>query len=352
MATDLAEVIGSAIALKLLFNLPLPYGVMITTLDVFIILFGYQPNNPRIARIFEFFIFVLVTTVVCCFVYLLARSDIIGMEVLAGFLPTTDYFTNVSSNLVVIAMGIVGATVMPHNLYLHSSAVKVRAAHIVSTGKGRGIIGDKEHESSSSVSNDSSTPLSQSSLQFAIPLSTPRADGFSLAPGSSQQVNDVEAGHEPGKTSERAINVMIRYSFADLFIALLLALFVNSAILIVAGANLYDPDNPSNVGELSDAYHLLRNKMGAAAATTFAFALLIAGQSSTITGTLAGQVLMEGFLGMTMRPWLRRIITRGIAIIPAMVVAVVYGDKGLNRLLIISQVVLSAQVCTLHSYFC
>ncbi|EPB81234.1 hypothetical protein HMPREF1544_12057 [Mucor circinelloides 1006PhL] len=284
IATDIAEVIGSAIALNLLFpKLPLPAGVAITAVDVFIILMFYteEADDPdssatsdsasvRMVRFFEMFVMMLVAAVGICFIIELAYSDIVAVDVFKGFLPTKEIFTN--PEILYVAIGIIGATVMPHNLYLHSFIV-------------------------------------QSYLDTSLKRN-------------------------------------LHYGFVDLIVALSFAFFVNCAILIVAAANFYyGPDTQQQqVQDLFSAHALLMQYLGPPAAVTFALALLCAGQSSTLTATLAGQVVMSGFLGMTTRPWIRRIVTRLIAIIPAMVAACVAGREGLSSMLVGSQVALSIQL--------
>jgi manganese transport protein len=266
-ACDLAEVIGSAIALNLLFGIALPIGVAITALDVLLLL--YLQNKG--VRVLEALVIVLVATVGVCFAFelVLARPDVGG--VLRGFIPTTDIISN--REKLYIAIGILGATVMPHNLYLHSSIVQTRRYDENAAGKREAV----------------------------------------------------------------------RFAFVDSTIALSFALFINAAILIVAAASFHTSGH-AEVAEIQDAFKLLTPLLGAGASTAFALALLASGQNSTLTGTLAGQIVMEGFLNIRIRPWLRRLITRLIAIIPAAIVAVVGGESGTAKLLILSQVVLSLQL--------
>src|SRR4051812_22228446 len=266
-ACDLAEVIGSAIALNLLFGIALPVGVAITGLDVLLLL--YLQNKG--VRILEALVITLVATVGICFGFelFLARPDMAG--VLSGFIPRSDVVTDPAK--LYIAIGILGATVMPHNLYLHSSIVQTRRYEETAAGKREAV----------------------------------------------------------------------RYAFVDSTIALSFALFINAAILIVAAASFYTSGN-QNVAEIQDAFKLLTPLLGAGASTVFALALLASGQNSTLTGTLAGQIVMEGFLNIRIRPWLRRLITRLIAIVPAVIVAIVGGESGTAKLLILSQVILSLQL--------
>ena len=267
-ACDLAEVIGSAIALNLLFGLPLPWGIGLTALDVLIVL--YLQNKGF--RMLEALVIALVAVVGGCFLFelIVSKPDIFGVA--RGFVPTVEIVTDPLK--LYIAIGILGATVMPHNLYLHSSVVQTR----------------KYEESS--------------------------------------------AGRREA----------VRFAFIDSTVALTFALFINAAILIVAAATFHTTGN-TEVAEIQDAYQLLTPLLGVAGASTvFALALLASGQNSTLTGTLAGQIVMEGFLNLRIRPWLRRLITRAIAIVPAAIVAILYGESGTAQLLVFSQVILSLQL--------
>jgi len=266
-ACDLAEVIGSAIALNLLFHIPLPIGIGITALDVLLVL--YLQNKGF--RLLEALVIALVATVGLCFLFEIIKSHPPFGPVMAGFIPKFEVVSNPS--MLYVAIGILGATVMPHNLYLHSSIVQTRQYEETPEGK---------HEA-------------------------------------------------------------VKFAFIDSTIALSFALFINAAILIVAAATFHTSGH-SEVAEIQDAYKLLTPLLGAGASTMFALALLASGQNSTLTGTLAGQIVMEGFLNIRIRPWLRRLITRGIAIIPAAIVATMYGESGTAKLLIMSQVVLSMQL--------
>jgi manganese transport protein len=267
-ATDLAEVIGSAIALNLLFGLPLSLGVVLTSLDVLIVLYLQQHHF----RYVEALVVLLIAGIAGCFAIelFLTRPDL--ARIAGGLLPTADLFRN--RDMIYIAVGILGATVMPHNLYLHSSIVQTRK--YVDTQAGRG-----------------------EAIQFAT---------------------------------------------IDTVVALMLALFINGAILIVAAATFHGTSY-EHIADISDAYRLLTPLLGTAlASTVFALALLFSGQNATLTGTLAGQIVMEGFLDLRVRPWLRRLGTRLLAIIPALITIVLYGERGSGRLLVLSQVILSLQL--------
>jgi manganese transport protein len=268
VACDLAEVIGTAIALNLLFGLPLVWGVCLTAFDVMLILFLQQRGFRRL----EAFVIALLVIIGGCFAYelVLARPEI--GAVLAGYVPSPEVISNPA--MLYIAIGILGATVMPHNLYLHSSVVQTRA--------------------------------------------------FEESPAGRREA--------------------VKYATIDSTVALMLALFINSAILILAAATFHTAGR-TEVAEIQDAYQLLTPMLGVAGASTlFAIALLASGQNSTITATLAGQIVMEGFLRIRLPAWLRRLVTRLLAIIPAVTVAAIYGESGTARLLVLSQVILSMQL--------
>jgi manganese transport protein len=267
-ACDLAEVLGSAVALKLLFGLPLLAGVLITAFDVLIVL----ALQGRGFRLIEAFVVTLIASIAACFAYEIFFAQPLWREAAHGLIPHSEILRN--REMLYIAIGILGATVMPHNLYLHSSIVQTRAF------------------------------------------------------GSS--VRDRREA--------------LRYAVFDSTLALGFALFVNAAILIL-GAAAFHTRGLHDVAEITDAYKLLSPVLGASfASTLFACALLASGQNSTLTGTLAGQIVMEGFLEIRLKPWVRRLITRAIAIIPAVFVIGIAGEGKVTSLLILSQVVLSFQL--------
>lgn len=267
-ACDLAEVIGTAIALNLLFDIPIPWGIALTAFDVLVVL--YLQNKGF--RVLEALVISLVAVVGGCFLFELVISHPAMAEVAKGFIPTASIITD--PDKLYIAIGILGATVMPHNLYLHSSIVQTR-----------------------------------------------------------KYAENAEGKREA-----------VRFAFIDSTIALTFALFINAAILIVAAATFHTSGN-TQVAEIQDAHKLLTPLLGVTGASAvFALALLASGQNSTLTGTLAGQIVMEGFLELRIRPWLRRLITRAIAIVPAAVVAIFYGASGTAKLLVFSQVILSLQL--------
>jgi manganese transport protein len=267
-ATDLAEVIGTAIALNLLFGVPLLTGVVLTVADVLLILL----LQARGFRYMEALIISLIVLIAGCFVYEIVLSDPDWAEVFAGCLPSPQIVTNPA--MLYVAIGILGATVMPHNLYLHSSIVQTRCFEETPEGR-RGAI---------------------------------------------------------------------RFATIDSTVALLFALLINASILIVA-ASAFHARGHTDIAEIQDAHRMLAPLLGAGAASVvFAVALLASGQNSAVTGTLAGQIVMEGFLDIQLPAWLRRLITRLIAIVPAVIVTALYGESGTAKLLILSQVILSLQL--------
>lgn len=268
-ACDLAEVIGSAIALNLLFHIPLFWGVLITGTDVLLILLLQRWGF----RTVEAVVIALIGTILglFCVQMFLSRPDYLP-AIGSLFIPSPSILTNPA--MLYIAIGMLGATVMPHNLYLHSSIVQTRRYQRTPAGKREAI---------------------------------------------------------------KMANI-------DSALALTLALFVNAAILVVAAA-VFNRSGHFEVAAIEDAFKLLSPLVGAGfASTLFAIALLASGQNSSITGTLAGQVVMEGFIQMKMAPWLRRLVTRCLAIIPTIIVVALYGSHGTENLLILSQVILSLQL--------
>jgi manganese transport protein len=267
-ACDLAEVIGSAIAINLLFGLPLSVGVVITVFDVLVLLY-FQGKG---FRTLECIVGGLIFMIFCCFTYEIVVSQPSISQIFGNILPKPEIITN--PEMLYVAIGILGATVMPHNLYLHSSIVQTR---------------------------------------------------------------NFEKTHE-GKRSA------IFFATIDSNLSLSLAFFINAAILIISAATFHHTGN-QNVADINDAYHLLDPVLGVKfAGIFFAVALLASGQNSTLTGTLAGQIVMEGFLNLSLKPWMRRLVTRLIAVIPALIVTILYGEKGTGDLLVLSQVILSLQL--------
>ena len=267
-ACDLAEVLGSAIALNLLFGIPLSWGIVITVADVLLILL----LQARGFRLLESVVGALMLIILSCFVYeiIISKPDV--FPILSGLLPRAEVVTNPS--MLYIAIGILGATVMPHNLYLHSSIVQTRDYERTEDGKREAI----------------------------------------------------------------------KFATWDSSLSLFIAFFINAAILIVSAA-IFHTSGHREVAEIYDAHELMAPILGTSlASVVFAVALLASGQNSTLTGTLAGQIVMEGFLNIRLKPWLRRLITRLIAVIPALIITIAYGEKGTADLLVFSQVILSMQL--------
>jgi manganese transport protein len=267
-ATDLAEVIGTAIGLNLLFGIPLELGVIITALDVFLILWLQRLGF----RWIEAFVMVMLGVIALCFAVQIAMARPVWCDLIRGLAPTVTVLRN--PDMLFIALGIIGATVMPHNLYLHSAIVQTRA------------YGDSD--------------------------------------GDKREA--------------------IKLASLDVTLALLFALLVNAAILVLAAATFHK-SGKTDVAELGDAHALLSPLLGGTLAPSlFAISLLACGLNSTVTATLAGQAVMEGFINIRLQPWLRRLFTRAVAIVPAAVITIAYGSAGTAKLLVLSQVVLSFQL--------
>ena len=268
IATDLAELLGSAIALHLLFDIPIILGIVLTVLDVLLILTLQQ----RGFRLLEAVIVTMMSSIALCFAVELGMSNPDWQAAVTGLMPTTNLITD--PTMLYLALGILGATVMPHNLYLHSALVQTRA------------IGNSDNDKREAI----------------------------------------------------------RYASIDTIIALSFAFFINAAIVVLA-ASVFYANGKTDVAEIQDAYQLLTPMLGVGLASTlFAIALLASGQNATITATLAGQVVMEGFLNMRLPAWQRRVATRGLAVIPAIAVTWYFGEHGTASLLVLSQVVLSLQL--------
>ncbi|MDX2201745.1 MAG: Nramp family divalent metal transporter [Hyphomicrobiaceae bacterium] len=268
IATDLAEVIGTAIGLNLLFGIPLEIGVVLTSLDVFLILYLQKLGF----RYLEVLVVALLGIIAACFAVQVAMANPEWGPLIRGFAPTTEIVRN--PEMLYLAMGILGATVMPHNLYLHSAIVQTRA--------------------------------------------------WGTAPEDQRQA--------------------VKLATIDSTVALMFALLINAAILVLAAASFHKAGH-TEVVELQQAQALLQPLLGhAMAPALFGVALLCCGLNSTVTATLAGQAVMEGFINVRLRPWLRRLVTRGIAVVPAAIAVLLYGEKETGKLLILSQVILSLQL--------
>ncbi|CAH6721055.1 iron transporter Smf3p [[Candida] jaroonii] len=340
IATDIAEVVGMAISLNILFNIPLLLGVIITISDVLVVLMAYRPNGPMLfVRIFELFVSILVIATVACFaieLYQVSHDSNINFDlgkVFEGFLPNEkviDMSDREGGNGLFLSLAILGATVMPHSLYLGSGIVQSR--------------------------------LKEFDIKFGYYKVTEHEE---TDEENSQLVNEQEEEQEEEENEYRpsihAINDTMSYTLTELVISLFtVALFVNSAILIVAGATLDQKhkrdhhEDDDNDGYMSDSdnedyenadlftiYHLLTKHLSPTAGLVFALALLFSGQSAGIICTLAGQMISEGFLSWNFPPVTRRIITRGLAIVPCLLVVTFSGREGLSNILNFSQVILS-----------
>ncbi|KEF54237.1 manganese transporter [Exophiala aquamarina CBS 119918] len=292
IATDIAEVIGSAIALNLLFKIPLVAGCAITLVDVLVLLLFYRPDGSMVRlRLFEYFVMTLVLGVMVCFcIQLTFIEDTTVGEVFKGYLPSSAI---VEGNGIYLSCGIIGATVMPHSIFLGSGVVQ------------------------------------------------PRLKQFDRQNGHVSLAEDSEDEEEKYVPSIYAIKACLKYSVVELATSLFtFALFINSAILIVSGASLY-PKTEATDADLFGIYDLLNQNLSKVAGTLFAIALLLSGTSAGIVCTMAGQMVSEGMLHWTLKPWLRRLITRAISIIPSIIIAAAIGREGLNQALTASQVCLS-----------
>lgn len=384
IATDLAEVVGTAIALNILFDLPLLVGVIVTIIDVLIVLMAYRPKGPLLfIRIFESFVSVLVAATVICFgieLFQVSHDDTVDfkpLEVLKGFLPNekvVDMSEREGGNGLFLSLAILGATVMPHSLYLGSGLVQSRLKDF-----------DVKHGYHTPEHEDIQ-PQQSTTSQFTeeMPESQPLTQDVPNTDNHDDNVNDSEAflnqykldesrlddqnEDEDYRPSIHAINDIMSYTIVELVISLFtVALFVNSAILIVAGATLANKKSKSKLSfslrddnsdsdsdsdsenedddydnaDLFTIYHLLSSHLSSTAGLVFALALLFSGQSAGIVCTLAGQMVLEGFLLWSLPPVTRRLITRALAIVPCLLVVSMTGREGLSNILNFSQVILS-----------
>lgn len=315
IATDLAEVVGTAIALEILFGIPLIYGVFITVLDVLIVLMAYHKDGSmRQTRMFELMVAALVLATCVCFVVELFKCDFepgAVRDIFNGFLPINrEVFTE--ANALFLSCGIVGSTVMPHSLFLGSALVQSRLKEY-----------DEQHgRPVPSDSDDDAPQLPNTTSKF-------------------RSISDGSALARRYRPSHDAIKYCLNFSYAELVFSLfVIAVFVNAAILIVAGSTLFNKPDAEDADLLS-IYEMLSYYISPAAGLVFALSMLFSGQSAGIVCTMAGQIISEGFINWTFRPWVRRIITRVLAIIPVVVVISVLGREGVLRIMNSSQVVLS-----------
>lgn len=382
IATDLAEVVGTAIALNILFKLPLFAGVIVTVIDVLIVLMAYRPNGPLLfIRIFESFVSILVFATVICFaieLYQVSHDSLVNFstwEVFKGFLPNEDVVDmkdREGGNGLFLSLAILGATVMPHSLYLGSGLVQARLKDFdikngyynpISNEENENSQDQQDHEDDIGIENDT-IDNSFDGDTTTTQLINGNEHGNLKKKQISDQLDDESDYYRP---SIHAIDNTMTYTIVELVISLFTAaLFVNSAILIVAGATLVN-DSPKNDhfkfmrddddhhndsdtdsdnedygnADLFTIYHLLSTHLSPTAGFVFALALLCSGQSAGVVCTLAGQMISEGFLNWSLPPITRRLITRGLAIVPCLLVVSFAGREGLSRILNVSQVVLS-----------
>ncbi|ORY47248.1 Nramp-domain-containing protein [Rhizoclosmatium globosum] len=392
ICTDLAEVIGAAMSLKLLFGLPITYGVLIMGLDVLIVLFGW---NQKYLRYFEIFIFILILGVGVCFMALLPRLGVDWGQAFKGYLPSSILVTD--STALYTCLGILGATVMPHNLYLHSSLVHFKSPSYrerLEKNKVGAKKMDQVQEPRESTENVTQPlhPDAEITPAALPPTRTESANTLvTLVTNPPSPTTPTSLHKTPRSLPDHLLPLLkqcLHHLNVDSIVSLLYATIINSFILITAAAAFYTPDQSVSVGGIEDAYDLLMQMLGSGGATLFAVGLFFSGQCSTVTGTLAGQVVMEGFLGgedtldavpgdegeflvsdgvkrkegvagegnrVTARVqsatgkmvlffrknmWARRLVTRGVAIVPALIVVQTQGSHGIDDLLVLSQVIL------------
>lgn len=294
IATDLAEVVGTAISLNILLGIPLPIGVVLTVIDVLIVLMAYKPNGDlKLIRYFELFVsFLVICTVICFAIELFYVKLGPASDIFKGFLPSKAV---IEGDGLYLSLAILGATAMPHSLYLGSGVVQ------------------------------------------------PRLRDYDIKHGYySPDELDIDNNHQDYKPSLESVQETLHYTVAELLVSLFtIALFVNCAILIVSGATLFETPQDADIADLFSIYELLSNTLSKSAGTIFALALLFSGQSAGIVCTLSGQIVSEGFLNWTIAPALRRSLTRAVAITPCLILVMVSGRSGLSNSLYASQVVLS-----------
>lgn len=294
IATDLAEVVGTAISLNILLGIPLAIGVVLTVIDVLIVIMAYKPNGDlKLIRYFELFVsFLVICTVICFAIELFYVKLGPASDIFKGFLPSKAV---IEGDGLYLSLAILGATVMPHSLYLGSGVVQ------------------------------------------------PRLRDYDIKHGYySPDELDIDNNHQDYKPSLESVQETLHYTVAELLVSLFtIALFVNCAILIVSGATLFETPQDADTADLFSIYELLSNTLSKSAGTIFALALLFSGQSAGIVCTLSGQIVSEGFLNWTIAPALRRSLTRAVAITPCLILVMVSGRSGLSNALNASQVVLS-----------
>ncbi|KAI5951743.1 SMF3 [Candida jiufengensis] len=330
IATDLAEVVGTAISLEILFGIPLLYGVLITVLDVLIILMAYHKNGTlKQTKVFEIMVSILVMATCACFILELFKCNFepgAAWEIFKGFLPINKELIK-DKNALFISCGIVGSTVMPHSLFLGSALVQPRL---------------KDYDEKLNKMEEATVKPDNVSTQDSLATSFEDSSTTTQVPTSRlRRISNGSMLLKKYKPSYSAIKYCLNYSYIELNMSLFfVAVFVNSAILIVAGATLYGKPDAADADLLS-IYEMLSYYISPAAGLLFALSMLFSGQSAGIVCTMAGQIIAEGFINWTIEPWKRRIITRIIAIVPVIIVIGILGREGVSKVMNSSQVVLS-----------
>ncbi|KAM9937256.1 hypothetical protein OXX80_003216 [Metschnikowia pulcherrima] len=331
IATDLAEVVGTAIALEILFGIPLIIGTFITVLDVLCVLLAYHKDGTmRQTRLFEIIVSILVAATCVCFVWELFSVDFAPgsvKQILRGYLPLDGSLFR-ESNALFLSCGIVGSTVMPHSLFLGSSIVQSRL---------------KDYDAQKGIPSTLFSEISEVNNSAVRPSSSPESvdDPLPITHSKFRQISDGSSLARKYKPSYAAIKHCLTFSYTELVLSLfLIAVFVNSAILIVAGATLYGKPEADDADLLS-IYELLSHYISPAAGLVFALSMLFSGQSAGIVCTMAGQIISEGFINWSFKPWVRRLVTRVLAIVPVVIFMAVLGREGVSTIMNLSQVILS-----------
>lgn len=352
MATDVAEVIGSAFALNLIFGLPIWAGVLITIFDVLLIVIGLQKHLSHLEAVLSCFLLL----VFGCLITILVKSNPVVKDLLIGLLPLDPTVITDQQGLY-LSIGLIGATVMPHSLFLGSHLSQHHFEEsVLRKLQSRDPISDDQlthnilertvHELDEELGHDShdDEELDPSSPSFASSSSSSASNCTDMVVAPTPHTHHPHPSESQFDDSElvRQTSDFLFHSKLALWISLSVACLVNCAILAVAAANFYGVDQV--VDGLSLAFEILRNGLGQSWAILFAISLLLSGQSATITSTIAGAVVMDGFLNLRMKPWVRRLLTRSFVILPSLFVAFYDGVDGLNKLLVFSQVVLSIQL--------
>lgn len=335
IATDLAEVVGTAISLEILFGIPLFYGVLITVLDVLIVLMAYHKDGTmKQTRLFELLVTLLVSATCICFIIELFKCDFAPGSfgnIVSGYFPI-NYKVFTESNALFLSCGIVGSTVMPHSLYLGSALVQARLKEY---DINHGYIADDTVAITSTSTPNSTSNSRSNSIGSSIDHE------FHATISKFRTISDSTNLTNKYRPSYEAIRYCLNYSYTELVLSLfIIAVFVNSAILIVAGNSLFGQPDAEDADLLS-IYKMLSFYISPAAGLIFALSMLFSGQSAGIVCTMAGQIISEGFINWTIQPWIRRIVTRILAIIPVLIFITILGRDGVSKIMNSSQVVLS-----------